>query len=477
MPNSTQLKIVVDAQDNTKGVFSSIGSNLSSLSKRTEDTRRGMMAIGAAGAVAFGGLAYMTKGVIEAGANFEQTRISFETMLGSAEAAKTTLAELQDFAQRTPFQLPEVQQGAKQLLAYGVSAKELIPTLRNLGDIAAGVGMDKMPQLLLAFGQVKSVTHLTGMELRQFSEAGVPLLGALAEQFGKTTGEVQKMVSDGKVSFADMQTALRSLTGEGGRFHDLMEKQSHSLSGLWSNFNDQITKTSVLIGTQLLPYLKPLVEYMTALVARVGEFVTAHPQFSAGLLVAVLAFTGLLAVLIPIAIALPAILLVWAGLSALFVAFVAISMPVLLIIGALGAAIILLAKNGYFTQQAWQQVWLGIQVMVQQSANNIVKIVEGLINFIIDGVNKAIDALNRVLSLAKKVPGVGGMISTISHISQVSLPTFNTDLVGSGTISKPSNFANSTPSIIVTGNTLLDENSATKIGDMIVNKLKLSATF
>src|SRR5688572_23091431 len=99
-----------------------------------------MRVVGAAGAVAFGGLALMTKGIVQAGAGFEQTQIAFETMIGSAEVAQKTLKDLATFAAKTPFELTQLEEASKRLLAYGVDVESLIPTLRMLGDISAGVG-------------------------------------------------------------------------------------------------------------------------------------------------------------------------------------------------------------------------------------------------------------------------------------------------------------------------------------------------
>lgn len=266
------------------------------------------------------GFAIVAKNAIESAANFEQNRIAFEVMLGSAEKAKQLLGEISTFAKETPFDLPQLVEGGKRLLAYNVESEKLIPTLEMLGNLAAGVGMDKLPNLILAFGQVKAATKLTGMELRQFSEAGVPLLQALVDEANKGGGMLVKVgdsaskakvdvkelndklaiasqrlkeatdsgkakqstimsltntvenykekiagatketgnagatfkrvkmdaktmieaISDGSVSFDQVQKALSNLTGEGGRFFNLMEKQSKTFNGVVSNIKDSI---------------------------------------------------------------------------------------------------------------------------------------------------------------------------------------------------------------------------------------------
>lgn len=171
-----------DGMKKTKGELDEVGGKAGSLGTFL---KVGLVA-GATAAAA--GIVMLGKSALEAAGDFEQTKISFEVMLGSAEKATKLLKELQEFAKATPFNLVELQEATKRLLAYGVEGDKMIETLRMLGDITAGVGKEKLPQLILAFGQVKAQTKLTGMELRQFSEAGVPLLQALTDQANKAGG-------------------------------------------------------------------------------------------------------------------------------------------------------------------------------------------------------------------------------------------------------------------------------------------------
>jgi len=181
---------------------------------------------------------------VKTASDFEQSRIAFDTMLGSSEAARKMMQNLSDFAIKTPFTLPEVVTGAKQLLAYGISAENILPDLKALGDISAGVGRDKLPFLTLAFGQVATKGKLAGQEIRQFTEAGVPLVAELAKTLGKTKEEITKMSEEGQISFEDVRKALQGMTGEGGRFFNLMEKQSHTFGGVMSNIQDQIGRVT-----------------------------------------------------------------------------------------------------------------------------------------------------------------------------------------------------------------------------------------
>lgn len=176
--------------------------------------------------------------VIGFSSSMEQAQIAFQTMTGSVDDAREHIAELKSFALKTPFEFGDLVEQSKRLQAYGIEVQNVIPTLTTLGNIAAGVGMDKLPQITLAFGQVRAAGKLFGTELRQFTEAGIPLIDALAEHFDVPAAAIRDMVSEGKVGFADVQSALNNLSGEGGKFADLMLKQSQTFEGAMSNIRD-----------------------------------------------------------------------------------------------------------------------------------------------------------------------------------------------------------------------------------------------
>jgi hypothetical protein len=171
-------------------------------------------------------------------ASFEQNRVAFETMLGSADKARTLMQQISDFAKSTPFQLPEVVQASKQLLAFGFAQDEIIPEMRKLGDVASGVGVP-VGQLSAVFGQVRTAGKLMGQDLLQFTAAGVPLLDYLAQTMHKTTAQIKKDMDAGAgPSFQDVQKALDAMTDSGSKFGGMMDKQSHTLAGMWSNIQD-----------------------------------------------------------------------------------------------------------------------------------------------------------------------------------------------------------------------------------------------
>lgn len=177
---------------------------------------------------------------IKLAADLEQTSIAFETLLGSAGAAKAVMGELKTFAASTPFQFPEIANSAKQLLNAGVSADALTGRLRMLGDISAGSGKP-LEELARLYAKIGSTGKLTGETLQSLAEGGVPIYKALSKQLGIAQSEVAKLVSTGAVGFKDVDAALAGLTAEGGVYYNLTLKQSKTLGGVWSTLTDNFT--------------------------------------------------------------------------------------------------------------------------------------------------------------------------------------------------------------------------------------------
>lgn len=200
---------------------------------------------------AFFGLRSIVSNVFKASdlsSQMEQATIAFETMLGSESKARKLVGEIQKLAANTPFETKELTDYAKQLIAMGIEGDKVIATMTHLGDIAAGVGRDKLPQLVLAYGEVSTATKLSGKELRQFNQAGVPLIEELAKQFGVAKEEISKMAREGEIKFKDVEKAIESLTTEGGKFAGLMQKQSLTTQGLLSTLKDNIDLLFVSFG-------------------------------------------------------------------------------------------------------------------------------------------------------------------------------------------------------------------------------------
>ncbi|MEL7679181.1 tape measure protein [Elizabethkingia meningoseptica] len=205
------------------------------------------LSLGIAGYFSASALKGFVMELIDIRGEFQKTEIAFSTMLGNGGQAKQLMNQMVDLAAKTPFSLQDVSSGAKQLLAFQVPANEVVDTLTRMGNIAAGLSVP-IQRINLVYGQVKAKGKLMGDDLRQFTEAGIPMVAELAKKFGKTTAEISAMVSAGKIGFKDVQDVLFSMTNEGGMFFNLMEQQSASLSGKISNLGDSFEQMLNKIG-------------------------------------------------------------------------------------------------------------------------------------------------------------------------------------------------------------------------------------
>lgn len=221
----------------------------------------------------------MIGGLYQAG-KFEQTTIAFETMIGSVEETKKTLEDLTEFAALTPFEMPEIEAAARGLIQFGERGDELMDTLNMLGNAASG-SSTPFGFLALVFNQIRGVGKLLTQDFRQLSTRGILSLQDIAKHYGVTTQAAQTMLSKGKISFDDVRAIFKGLSAEGGRFHNLMERQSRSLLGLWSTLKDAMNLAKRAMGQGLLPVAKIFVDVAIKAVEVVRAWVTEHKELSA----------------------------------------------------------------------------------------------------------------------------------------------------------------------------------------------------
>lgn len=211
-------------------------------------------------------------GVITMGAEMEQTRISFETMLGSVDKATETIKKLDKFSNVTPFTNDEVIKSGRNLIAFGVENEKLIPTLKKIGDVSAGL---KIPfnELSGIYGKIKVQNTVYGEDLNRLAGRGIPVFTELSKAMGVNQEDIKKLASQGKIKFADIEQAFTNMTKEGGTFFDLMSKQSKSFGGKWSTLMGKIQLAATKLGERLLPILKPFVTWTIAVVDNLPKIV------------------------------------------------------------------------------------------------------------------------------------------------------------------------------------------------------------
>ena len=216
--------------------------------------------IGVAIGVVRGLWAAISSGV-NAAATLEQTAVSFEVLAGGAAEAKKLVKDLFDFAAKTPFEISPINEAAKKLLAYGFSADEIVPKLRKIGDVAAAVGVP-IDELAMIFGKAKLGNFIQAEELNQLADRGIPVFESLAKQLGVSVSQVKQMGSDGKITFKNLEKAFDELTGAGGRFNGMMDKQSNTFNGLLSTLKDNVGQLLSTVFAPLVEGLKPVLRFL-----------------------------------------------------------------------------------------------------------------------------------------------------------------------------------------------------------------------
>lgn len=183
------------------------------------------------------GMNNLVSSIVSVRGQFQQLEIAFGTMLGSEEKATALMQQMVNTAAKTPFDLMGVAEGAKQLLAYGVSAEKVNDTLVRLGNIASGLSIP-LNDIVYLYGTTMVQGRLYAQDVRQFTGRGIPLVKELAEKYHTTAEGINEMVSAGKIGFPDVEEVLNKMTNAGGQFYQLMEKQSSSLTGQIANLED-----------------------------------------------------------------------------------------------------------------------------------------------------------------------------------------------------------------------------------------------
>lgn len=186
---------------------------------------------------AFAGGSNFVGDIVRVRGEFQQLEIAFRTMLGSKEKADKLMMELTQFAATTPFELKDVAGAAKQLLAFGIGAENMKDTLRQLGDVSAGIGQP-LGEIAYLFGTIKTQGVALTQDVRQFAQRGIPVYEELAKVLNVSTEQVGDFISAGKVGFPQIEQVFKNLTAEGSKFGGLMEAQSKSLTGQISNLRD-----------------------------------------------------------------------------------------------------------------------------------------------------------------------------------------------------------------------------------------------
>lgn len=290
---SSKIDTEMDAIDNSiERATSSASNNLSHFQKIANSIN--LQAVGSS-IQSFGNSlssigSYMTIGItapiLGAGAaafkfagDLEQLQVSLDVMLGSADATKNIISEWKTFAATTPFQLTEIAQSGKMLIAFGESSETVTETLRKLGNVSAAVGVP-LNELAEIYGKARVQNTIFSEDLNQLGGRGVPIFEELARILGVDTDQVKKLASESKITFKEIEQAFTDLNieREGFDVAGLMEKQSQTAFGKLSTALDNLTALATEIGKVLIPPITEVIDYVTMLAEQLMKYLT--PEIS-----------------------------------------------------------------------------------------------------------------------------------------------------------------------------------------------------
>lgn len=249
-------------------------------------------------AVEIGGLVAIKKfgsDVIEATGKMQQLQVALSTILQDKSKADQLIADIVQFAAKTPFNLDDVTTGAKQLLAYGSSADNVVNELSMLGDVASGLQIP-IGQLIYLYGTLRTQGRAMTVDIRQFAGRGIPIYEELAKVLGVSKDQVGELVKEGKVGFKEVEQAFKNMTSEGGKFANLMESSAGTWPQRLSNIEDTLFQKMNEFGNKYkevfefgIGTAEDLVESLDDVLSIMGGLIAAYGTYKAALITAAVA--------------------------------------------------------------------------------------------------------------------------------------------------------------------------------------------
>lgn len=249
-------------------------------------------------AAEFGGLVAIKKfvsDVIDATGKMQQLDVALSTILQSKSKADALLAEISEFAKKTPFNLDEVANGAKQLLAYGSSADNVVDELSMLGDVASGLQIP-LGQLIYLYGTLRVQGRAYWRDIQQFQGRGVNVVEEMAKNLGVTQDQIKSLVEEGKIGFKDVEKAFQSMTSEGGKFNNMLENSAGTWPQRIANIEDTLFQKMNEFGNKYkevfefgIGTAEDLVESLDDVLSVMGGLIAAYGTYKAALITAAVA--------------------------------------------------------------------------------------------------------------------------------------------------------------------------------------------
>lgn len=244
------------------------------------------------------GMMSLVQSIVQVRGQFQQLELAFNTMLRSTEKSQVLMSQLVDTAARTPFDLTSIAQGAKQMLAFGSNEESVVDEIVMLGNVASGVSAS-LGDLIYLYGTLRSQGRAYTVDIRQFAGRGIPIYEELGKVLNADRQELNKLVTEGKVGFPEVEKAFKNMTSEGGIYFNLMQEQSKSLTGMLSNLGDAWDSALNKIGqdnqdlfTGAIQGAIDLVENMDQIIRIVQAVTIAYGSYKAAIVLNTLATKG-----------------------------------------------------------------------------------------------------------------------------------------------------------------------------------------
>lgn len=460
----SKLSIIVDAQDKTGSGLNAVKNSLDQTKVSVDGITDAMSAVGKVGTVAFGvlsvGVGMAISEATEAGKVMAQLDAVLGSTAGKAGVTKDAAVGLaNELARMTLYSDDAI-----------LSAENMLLTFTNIGKDVFPDATETVLNMSTALGQdLQSSAMQLGKALNDPIE-GISALSRVGVNFtDDQESMIQKMVEAGDVMGAQ-KIILAELTTEFGKSAETVAQADPF--GMMKNQIGELTES---IGVALLPVFAQLVEAITPIILKITDWITENPKLTETIIIVAGVVTGLMAIMLPLSLIMPALIAGFTGLAAIFT-FIA-SGPGLLFIAfavALTFAISQISGIVKILGNDWDTVWLGMQLSVAETVNGIIGFVQKMIDFVVSGVNSLIQIVNNLLDRLASIPKIGDKFADmkIDEIQAIQLKTVDTDALTSNFLSAQTPPQNT--EVNVTGNVLLSDDIAELLGDGIINQLQLS---
>lgn len=294
---SLNNEALIRSGEEAKGVFKDISKSASEEGSKIDSTFKNL-GKAVAGYLSVTAAANFAKQIVRVRGEIENLEVSFKTLIGDEQKAVDLMSNIRKFAASTPMQMNDLAEGAQTLLAFNIEAEKVMPMLQALGDVSMG-DTQKFQSLTLAFAQMSSTGKLMGQDLLQMINAGFNPLSVISEQTGKSIGELKDEMSKGAISSEMITQAFIDATSEGGKFYQMLEKQSKGIQGSLSNVQGAFTEMLNSIGESIqepvvkgLHAIQSLIQHYEAVGKVIAVLISTYGSYKA----AVMAYNAVMVV-------------------------------------------------------------------------------------------------------------------------------------------------------------------------------------